>query len=134
MSKSTISERAIFSEYKKYHAGKISDPSGDLGHNLASEVIKLSSILGFSNVDEWIKSFEPSIIELQNFYDEISKLGKDKRDTEQAASIVGAHFKDYGNYGANPIFFMSYRKKRKIISDLMKYSLTKLKESNNSEQ
>ena len=128
MSKSTISERAIFNEYRKYHAGKISDPSGDLGHNLASEAIKLSLILGFSDVDEWIKSFEPSIIELQNFYDEISKFGKDKRDTEQAASIVGAHFKDYGNYGTNPIFFMSYRKKRKIISDLMKYSQSRLNE------
>ena len=129
MNKPTISEMAIFQEYRKYRAGKISDLSGDLGHNLASEVIKLSSLLGFSNVDEWIKSFEPSIIELRKFYDELSKFGKDKRDTERAASVVGNYFKDqYGNYGTNPIFFMSYRQKRKIIYDLMKYSQTRLNE------
>jgi hypothetical protein len=70
-----------------------------------------------------------SLEELKEFYKRISKFGKDKRDTEQAASIVGTYFDgQYGNDGMTPIFFMPYGKKRKIISQLIRYSQEKIKE------
>ena len=127
MIKSIISERELFEEYQSYRKGRMSDPSGDLGHNLASEIMKVSSVLGFPEVNRWADSFELSIKELQDFYGQVSKLGKDSRDTERAASIVGTFFEEkYGNCGTNPIFFMPYKQKRRIISRLTKYAEARL--------
>ena len=131
MTKPVISEKDVFEEYQRYCQGRIPDPSGDLGHNLASEVMEVSSTLGFPNVNKWFDSFEPSIAEMQDFYSQVSKLSRDSRDTERAASIVGTFFKKkYGNCGTSPIFFMPYREKRKIISELTKYAEARLNKSN----
>lgn len=90
---------------------------GDGGHRLASAV-SLASSEGLS------------IEKLEEFYGRISQLGKDRRDTERAASIVGTYFGNhYGNDGKTPIFFKTYPQKRAIISELTKYAKARIKEN-----
>ncbi|VVB83271.1 Uncharacterised protein [uncultured archaeon] len=88
-----------------------------------------------SRVKSFDREFNPereylSIGELKEFCERVSKFGKSKRDTEAAASVVGTYFKGlYGNDGWAPIFFMSYNRKRRIISKLTRYAQEKINKS-----
>jgi hypothetical protein len=89
---------------------------GDGGHRLASAV-------GLVFEEEF------PLEKCREFYERVFALGRDLRDINVAASIVGTYFpKQYGNNGKTPIFFIPYWDKLKIISHLKEVSKQRIKQ------
>ena len=131
MVREIIDERKAFNQYQAYLAGRIEDPNGSIGHNIASRVEKLSSMLGFSNASDWLESFKESnsfsisdyISQLSHadikfLYLSLSNLGKDRRGTNEAVSLIGTYLDEL--YGNGRLFLRAYSTQRKVISQVKK--------------